>query len=45
MLEEMKTLPFGAVWDYYCTKSNVPVGSAWIDEVKAYETDVLATRG
>ncbi len=45
MLEEMKTLPFGAVWDYYCTKLNVPVGSAWIDEVKAYETDVLATRG
>lgn len=45
ILEEMKTLPFGAVWDYYCAKSNVPVGSAWIDEVKAYEADILAARG
>ncbi len=45
MLEELKTLPVGAVWDYYCAKSNVPVGQAWIDEVKAYEMNVLAKRG
>jgi L-rhamnose isomerase len=44
MLEEMKTLPFGAVWDYYCTKSNVPAGDAWLSEVKAYEENVLSTR-
>lgn len=44
MLEEMKTLPFGAVWDYYCAKSNVPAGDAWLREVKAYEEDVLANR-
>jgi len=43
-LEEMKTLPFGAVWDYYCTKSNVPIGNAWLNEVKAYEENVLAKR-
>ena len=43
-LEELKTLPFGAVWDYYCLKSNVPVGDAWLDEVKAYEQNVLAKR-
>ncbi len=35
MLEELKTLPFGAVWDYYCTKSNVPAGDAWLGEVKS----------
>ncbi len=44
-LEELKTLPFGAVWDYYCLKSNVPVGDAWLNEVKAYEQNVLTERG
>jgi L-rhamnose isomerase len=45
MLEEVKTLPVGAVWDYYCQQQGVPVGSAWLDEVKAYEKNVLAKRG
>jgi L-rhamnose isomerase len=45
MLEEIKTLPFGAVWDYYCTKSNVPAGDAWLGEVKTYEKNVLRKRG
>jgi L-rhamnose isomerase len=44
MLEELKTLPLGAVWDYYCAKSDVPVGPAWIDAVKRYEKDVLSRR-
>ncbi|MBN1507365.1 MAG: L-rhamnose isomerase [Sedimentisphaerales bacterium] len=43
-LEELKTLPFGAVWDYYCLQSNVPVGDAWLAEVKAYEAEVLVKR-
>ncbi|MHC4086268.1 MAG: L-rhamnose isomerase [Planctomycetota bacterium] len=44
MLEEMKTMPFGAVWDYYCTKMEVAPAQAWLDEVKAYEKDVLSKR-
>jgi L-rhamnose isomerase len=44
ILEELKTMPFGAVWDYYCTKSSVPVGMSWLDDVKKYETDVLIKR-
>ena len=44
LVEETKTLPFGAVWDYYCEKQGVPVGMAWMDEVKKYEKDVLAKR-
>lgn len=44
MLEEHKTLPFGAVWDYYCQQQGVPAGAAWIDEVKRYEKDVLSKR-
>lgn len=43
-LEELKTLPFGAVWDYYCLKNNVPVGMAWLEQVKRYEKEVLALR-
>lgn len=44
LLEELKTLPLGAVWDYYCMKSDVPVGPAWLAEVKTYEDDVLSKR-
>jgi L-rhamnose isomerase len=45
MLEEIKSLPFGAVWDEYCRRQNVPVGPAWLDEVRRYEKTVLAKRG
>lgn len=44
LLEEQKSLPFGAVWDYYCLKSGVPVGAAWLNEVKHYEQEVLSQR-
>ena len=42
--EEFKTLPYGAVWDNYCLRSNVPVGRAWLDDIKRYEIDVLSQR-
>ena len=45
LCEEIKTLPFGAVWDYYCLKSDVPVQSAWIDIVKEYEKGISNKRG
>jgi L-rhamnose isomerase len=44
MLEELKTQPFGAIWDYYCLRADVPVGPAWLDSVRAYEKNVLSTR-
>lgn len=44
LLEEYKTLPFGAVWDYFCEINNVPVGQSWLDEVKKYEQEVLLKR-
>ena len=43
--EEAKTLPFGAVWDYYCESKGVPVGGNWLPEVKHYEKDILSKRG
>jgi len=45
MLEELKTMPSGAVWDRYCEKSGVPAGEAWIAEIKRYEKEILAKRG
>jgi L-rhamnose isomerase len=44
LLEENKTMPYGAVWDYYCESNNVPGGSAWLAQVKSYEKDVLSAR-
>lgn len=44
LLEEFKSYPFGAVWDYYCAKMGVPVRENWLAEVKAYETEVLLKR-
>jgi L-rhamnose isomerase len=44
MMEELRTLPFGAVWDYYCLKSDVPVAEGWLNDVRAYEKDVLSKR-
>jgi L-rhamnose isomerase len=44
LLEEQKTMPLGAVWDYYCYENEVPVGAAWLDEIRRYEQTVLATR-
>ncbi|HJZ93933.1 MAG TPA: L-rhamnose isomerase [Gemmataceae bacterium] len=44
MLEELKTYPIGAVWDYYCLSRGVPTGERWLADVKRYEKDVLARR-
>lgn len=42
--EERRTLPVGAVWDYYCMKQGVAVGEDWLIQVRKYETDVLSQR-
>lgn len=44
MLEEMKSYPFGAVWDYYCATANVPIRESWLADVKKYEKEVLLKR-
>ncbi|MGD8584765.1 MAG: L-rhamnose isomerase [Chloroflexota bacterium] len=43
-LEAWKGMPFGAVWDYYCWQQDVPVGIAYLDDIRAYEKQVLALR-
>ena len=45
LLEEEKTLPLGAVYDYFNLKNNIPVGETFIAEVEKYENEVLSKRG
>lgn len=45
MIEELKSMPWGAVWDYFCQTHNVPTGMRWMDEVRSYEQSTLSKRG
>ncbi len=45
LLEELKSLPAGAVWDYYCQMENVPTDRELIDVVMEYERAILSKRG
>lgn len=44
LLEEAKSLPWNAVWDYFCLKNNIAVGEDYIAEVQQYEKDVTSKR-
>ena len=42
--EEVKTLPFGDIWEHYCEVEGVPAGAEWFEQVKKYEEEVLSKR-
>jgi len=44
LMEELKGMPWAAVWDVFCLRHDVPVGMAFLDEIKTYEAQVLAQR-
>lgn len=44
VMEEFKTYPFGAIWDYYCAKQDVPEKETWLEHVKIYEAEVQSKR-
>lgn len=44
LMEETRSLPWQAVWDYACAREGVAVGVDWLDAVKEYEAQVLLTR-
>ncbi|MDO4949048.1 MAG: L-rhamnose isomerase [Bacteroidales bacterium] len=44
LLEECKALPWNAVYDEFCVRNNVPVGSAFIAEIEKYEAEVTSKR-
>jgi L-rhamnose isomerase len=45
MLEDLKAMPFGTVWDAYCAAEGVPTGEALRESIHGYERTVLAGRG
>jgi L-rhamnose isomerase len=44
LLEELRGLPSGAVWDFYCLQQGVPIGVNYMDDIAAYERQVLSLR-
>jgi L-rhamnose isomerase len=44
LLEELKSCPWSAVWNYYCAGQGVPVGRQWLAKVKEYEREVQSRR-
>jgi L-rhamnose isomerase len=44
VLEELKTMPLGAVWDYFCALMDVPAGQDWIKEILEYDLEVTKNR-
>jgi L-rhamnose isomerase len=44
LLEDLKSLPSAAVWDFFCLKNEVPGGMAIINEIRAYEKSELSKR-
>jgi L-rhamnose isomerase len=45
LMEDLKTLPFGAVWDEACDRAGIPYDRQWMNQVLQYEAAVLSRRG
>ena len=43
--DEMKTMPFGDIWDEYCRQCGVKLDREWFAEIKKYEVEVQKKRG
>lgn len=43
-LEELKSLPWNAVYNYYCQTQGIPVGDNYIKEIESYESEVTSKR-
>ncbi len=44
MQEEIKTMPFGDIWDEYCRRCGKPEDGKWFQEIEKYEAEVLSQR-
>ena len=44
LLDEFKSLPSSAVWDYYCRKNNIMTNTEWMLDLKEYEKNVMLKR-
>nr|MDO8087968.1 L-rhamnose isomerase [Candidatus Sigynarchaeum springense] len=44
LLEVLKMMPLGAIWNFYCMQKGVPAGIEWIEDIEKYEKEVLVKR-
>jgi L-rhamnose isomerase len=44
IVEELRAMPFGAIWDEACVRQGVPTEDAWMTEVEAWEKQVQRQR-
>ena len=44
VMEDSKTMPLSAVWDYFCLTRDVPTGASWLNDVHTYEREALSKR-
>jgi L-rhamnose isomerase len=44
IFEEQKSMPWSAVWDYYCASHGIPEGIGWLEKVRGYEKETLPRR-
>ncbi len=44
LTEELKTLPFGAIWEEYCKRNGVAYDGGWYSDIQKYENEVLSKR-
>ncbi len=42
--EELKTMPFGEIWNEYCRRCQKPEDGQWFGKVQAYEQEVMLAR-
>jgi L-rhamnose isomerase len=43
-LEELKAMPWNALYNYYCQQQGAPVGDAYIKEIQEYEEQITSKR-
>jgi L-rhamnose isomerase len=43
-LEELKAMPWNAIYNYYCSSRNIPVGDQYIKDIENYEKEVTSKR-
>jgi L-rhamnose isomerase len=44
LFEENKSMPWSAVWEYYCASHGIPEGIGWLQNVRGYEKEILPRR-
>ncbi|PXA04167.1 L-rhamnose isomerase [Coraliomargarita sinensis] len=44
LMEDARMLPAGAVWEEFCHRNQIAGDFKWLDEVRAYESEVLSKR-